>query len=471
MEPAPPKARIITLSPSTAAATLPTPPMSTTSTVDGAFAEAQSASTSGSTASPNNSAGPELQFASPETEPMPIDQPPGVDNTEPFSTAMDVDPPQAEATTQSANSEAGLLPPIDMDSLPELSSPTISVQNPLPFGYQPARHWDSPPARPGPEQAESSRSGGSSAGVWQPSQSGRQSHQTITLGVGEVRSIGVQRPAGRFAPPPLHSSAVPFVPEHGFWQPTQPFQQYDYPPSEALNFPLSSSTSHGNEMSMMPFSAQYPSHTLPLLPSFSPPTAPAPLTKQLNAETKAPRNRPQPPIVTDTTAGRGQWTNIANGLPSPAKSPKKAHSMSPHNDNSDFNFKPNKANSKPRSSPPTKQKPKTKEISLSSETDTKDKKAKKRFECAVKGCPATFTRRNDVDRHMKSASAHRDYAQEWALMQTNQAPALNPFRCEKCNRILSRADSAKRHMESGACGKRELPSEQAIGGRRDTPKR
>ncbi|KAF6760307.1 hypothetical protein DFP72DRAFT_102300 [Ephemerocybe angulata] len=85
--------------------------------------------------------------------------------------------------------------------------------------------------------------------------------------------------------------------------------------------------------------------------------------------------------------------------------------------------------------------------------------APKPFKCEFPGCNATFTRKNDVQRHMKSASAHRNFEQE-------AKGDFDDKKCPRCGRILSREDSARRHFESGACGKRELPSEQVLKGKR-----
>ena len=78
-------------------------------------------------------------------------------------------------------------------------------------------------------------------------------------------------------------------------------------------------------------------------------------------------------------------------------------------------------------------------------------KGKHKFLCPQPGCGKMFTRKNDVRRHLQTAAAHRDFAQE---------DEASDARCKKCGRILSRGDSARRHYEGGACGKRTLPSEQ-----------
>ncbi|KAJ2925124.1 hypothetical protein H1R20_g11952, partial [Candolleomyces eurysporus] len=87
---------------------------------------------------------------------------------------------------------------------------------------------------------------------------------------------------------------------------------------------------------------------------------------------------------------------------------------------------------------------------IDSGSSGKTLKGVRKFACPMPSCGKTFTRKNDVARHMKSAAAHRDFMSE---------DANSEARCAKCNRILSRFDSAKRHEGSSACGKRVLPSE------------
>lgn len=60
-----------------------------------------------------------------------------------------------------------------------------------------------------------------------------------------------------------------------------------------------------------------------------------------------------------------------------------------------------------------------------------------------------FTRKNDVTRHLKSSAAHRDISN-----------VAVDFKCKYCGRILSRGDSARRHENENACGKRTLKSER-----------
>ncbi|KAJ3549995.1 hypothetical protein NMY22_g669 [Coprinellus aureogranulatus] len=441
MAPAPRKARILTLTPSAAAATLPTPPMSTTSTVDGAFAESQAASTSAAAASPKSSDGLEQQFTSGESEAMIIDQALDAEKSATPLTAMDVDQSPDASAISRANQE--LPPSIDVEGPSESPTPTISAQDPLPFGYQPASHWDLPSERPGPAQAETSAAGSLGPHGSPVSQVIGGGRPNLSVLVGQVKSIGLQRPA---EPPRYHqfpaSFMAPDAESDGAWRTHQPLH---YPPSEALNFRSLSSASQAIDMRMLSLESPHASSPLPL--------------HSLPLEVSQSSQDRHPPAFAGTNTiaiPSRQGARVPNGSPPQEK----GRSKSSSDDGSDSEFKANQGSSNSFTST-KKPKPKTKEVA----TFPEDKKAKKRFQCGVKGCPATFTRRNDVERHMKSASAHRDYVQEWTDMQSKIGPALNPFRCEKCGRILSRADSAKRHMESGACGKRELPSEQAIAGK------
>lgn len=89
--------------------------------------------------------------------------------------------------------------------------------------------------------------------------------------------------------------------------------------------------------------------------------------------------------------------------------------------------------------------------------DASDQPEKEKpFACPIAGCNARFTRSNDVKRHMGSASAHRDFVSE------AQGAVMSGTMCNRCFRILSRGDALQRHLKENACGKRELPSEQAI---------
>lgn len=460
MEPAPAKARILitsNLSPSAAASTLPTPPL----TADGTFSDSQAWSTNSSTTSPKTGEGLEQQLPSPESEPMSINNAPTSQEEEPPSPSMDVeDPPQI--TIESPGPEQDLLPPIDAADLPALPTPTISAQDPLPFGFQPARHWDLPPERQGPEYTEAPATVAPDGNFWQPIHLSAGHGPTHPIAVGAVQSIGPQRPVMRPAfpihtPEPIH----PLM-EYATGSSQSQAQPFSYTTSEALNFTAPSA--HSNDVPLPQFDpSPFPSW-LSLLSSSSLSSAMVNPPEQQNAAPEPSRsqsvlNSPGP----NAGNGRGpQRRKPSTSSPRSTISPSKSH------DEPDAGYQTKEAAlSKPKATSPAK--PKTK--GAPADADSNDKKGKKRFACEVKGCPATFTRRNDVERHMKSAAAHRNYAQEWTDMQKNQAPALNAFRCEKCHRILSRADSAKRHMESGACGKRELPSEQAISGKRDNARR
>ncbi|KAF8059467.1 hypothetical protein FPV67DRAFT_442912 [Lyophyllum atratum] len=76
----------------------------------------------------------------------------------------------------------------------------------------------------------------------------------------------------------------------------------------------------------------------------------------------------------------------------------------------------------------------------------RSKKAKSAvFHCSFPLCTATFTRQNDLVRHLRNSSAHSS---------TSDAQDDEDKRCAHCNRKLSRADARRRHEISGACGKR-----------------
>ncbi|TEB38350.1 hypothetical protein FA13DRAFT_1786141 [Coprinellus micaceus] len=465
MEPAPAKARILVtsnLSPSAAASTLPTPPL----TADGTFSDSQAGSTNGSTTSPKTGEGLEQQLPSPESEPMSIDNAPTAQGEEPPSPSMDVeDPPQI--TVESPGPEQDLLPPIDVADLPALPTPTISAQDPLPFGFHPAQHWDLPPEIQGPEYTEAPATVIPDANFWQPIHPSA-GHGPIA--VGAVQSIGPQRPVMRptfpmHTPEPMHP-LMEYATRTSQPQ-AQPFHHLSCPTSEALNFTAPSA--HSNDDPLPQLDAFPISSWHSLLSSSSLSSAMINPPEQQNAAPEPSRSQPllnSPGPSPSAGSGRGgpQRREPFTSSPRSTIPPSKCH------DEPDAGYQIKEAtSSKPKASSPAKSK--TKGVPAPADADSNDKKGKKRFACEVKGCPATFTRRNDVERHMKSAAAHRNYAQEWADMQKNQAPALNAFRCEKCHRILSRADSAKRHMESGACGKRELPSEQAISGKRDNARR
>ena len=460
MEPAPAKARILitsNLSPSAAASTLPTPPL----TADGTFSDSQAGSTSGSTASPKPGEHLEQQLPSPELEPMSIDNAPASQEEEPPSPTMDVDEDPPQITVESPGPEQDLLPPIDVADLPALPTPTISAQDPLPFGFQPARHWDLPPEKQGPEYTEAPATVVPDGNFWQPIHPSAGHGPTHPVAIGAVQSIGPQRPVMRptfpvHVPEPMHP-----LTGYGNLQPqAQPFHHFSFPPSEALNFAAPSGHSNDDPLPQFDTSA-FPSWHSLLSSSLS-----SAMINPPGRQNAAPEpSRSQPPGL---TAGGGQGGSQRR---KPSTSSQRSTVALPKSHGEpDAGYQTREAtSSKPKASSPAK--PKTKGAPAPADADSDDKKGKKRFACEVRGCPATFTRRNDVERHMKSAAAHRNYKQEWVDMQKNQAPALNAFRCEKCHRILSRADSAKRHMESGACGKRELPSEQAISGKRDNARR
>ncbi|KAF9039435.1 hypothetical protein BDZ89DRAFT_1060878 [Hymenopellis radicata] len=75
----------------------------------------------------------------------------------------------------------------------------------------------------------------------------------------------------------------------------------------------------------------------------------------------------------------------------------------------------------------------------------KRRKTGDRYPCSVAGCTKTFTRRNDVERHIKSSGAHP----EIKIVDESK-------RCKHCGTDLSRADARLRHERTNACGKRNL---------------
>ncbi len=75
----------------------------------------------------------------------------------------------------------------------------------------------------------------------------------------------------------------------------------------------------------------------------------------------------------------------------------------------------------------------------------KRRKTGDRYPCTVAGCTKTFTRRNDVERHIKSSGAHP----EIKIVDESK-------RCKHCGTDLSRADARLRHERTNACGKRNL---------------
>ncbi|KAF8178590.1 hypothetical protein K438DRAFT_1844047 [Mycena galopus ATCC 62051] len=71
----------------------------------------------------------------------------------------------------------------------------------------------------------------------------------------------------------------------------------------------------------------------------------------------------------------------------------------------------------------------------------KSSKPQKRYPCSIAGCTESFTRANDVTRHIRNAAIHKS--------------AQNISRvCEQCGEELSRPDAARRHEAKGACHKR-----------------
>ncbi|KAJ3975055.1 hypothetical protein EV361DRAFT_558224 [Lentinula raphanica] len=85
-------------------------------------------------------------------------------------------------------------------------------------------------------------------------------------------------------------------------------------------------------------------------------------------------------------------------------------------------------------------------------TKTSGKKRRtNRYPCPVPSCKETFTRRNDVRRHIRNAAVHRDSPEALALL--GEAVGTGT-RCKFCNADLSRSDARMRHERASACGKR-----------------
>ncbi|KAJ7782742.1 hypothetical protein B0H16DRAFT_1494187 [Mycena metata] len=78
------------------------------------------------------------------------------------------------------------------------------------------------------------------------------------------------------------------------------------------------------------------------------------------------------------------------------------------------------------------------------------KLAPKRHPCTVPGCHESFTRPNDVLRHVKNAAIHKGSAQQ------AEALAASSTLCKYCGEELSRADAARRHELKSSCGKRTI---------------
>ncbi|KAJ7188615.1 hypothetical protein C8R46DRAFT_26520 [Mycena filopes] len=76
--------------------------------------------------------------------------------------------------------------------------------------------------------------------------------------------------------------------------------------------------------------------------------------------------------------------------------------------------------------------------------------APKRHPCTVPGCHESFTRPNDVLRHVKNAAIHKGSAQQAAAL------AASSTLCKYCGEELSRADAARRHELKSSCGKRTI---------------
>ncbi|KAJ7350449.1 hypothetical protein DFH08DRAFT_110700 [Mycena albidolilacea] len=75
--------------------------------------------------------------------------------------------------------------------------------------------------------------------------------------------------------------------------------------------------------------------------------------------------------------------------------------------------------------------------------------ASKRYPCTVPGCTESFTRRNDMKRHVKNAAIHK------GSVQQAEALANSPV-CQFCGEELSRPDAARRHELKDSCGKRTI---------------
>ncbi|KAJ7690763.1 hypothetical protein B0H17DRAFT_1201593 [Mycena rosella] len=76
--------------------------------------------------------------------------------------------------------------------------------------------------------------------------------------------------------------------------------------------------------------------------------------------------------------------------------------------------------------------------------------APKRHLCTVPGCWESFTRFNDVQRHIKNAAIHKGTTQQ------AEALAASSTVCKYCGEELSRADAARRHELKSSCGKRTI---------------
>ncbi|EEB92490.1 hypothetical protein MPER_08990, partial [Moniliophthora perniciosa FA553] len=78
-----------------------------------------------------------------------------------------------------------------------------------------------------------------------------------------------------------------------------------------------------------------------------------------------------------------------------------------------------------------------------SSSKPKAQKGAKKFPCPMAGCSQSFVRKCDLRRHRRDV---RD------VIHGNETAA--GYRCERCGKVLSRADALKRHVDKEACGKR-----------------
>ncbi|KAG7091012.1 hypothetical protein E1B28_010075 [Marasmius oreades] len=85
---------------------------------------------------------------------------------------------------------------------------------------------------------------------------------------------------------------------------------------------------------------------------------------------------------------------------------------------------------------------------LQDDPAVKKKRKTNRYPCPIGGCKETFTRKNDVRRHIQNAAVHRGSVE--AIQWQSKAGT----RCTLCNADLSRSDARMRHERTSACGKR-----------------
>ncbi|KAK0486136.1 hypothetical protein IW261DRAFT_782037 [Armillaria novae-zelandiae] len=88
--------------------------------------------------------------------------------------------------------------------------------------------------------------------------------------------------------------------------------------------------------------------------------------------------------------------------------------------------------------------PKKRKIKPSNKS-SKKRKITERFRCTIPGCTKTFTRKNDVTRHIRASGAHPDYQEQ-----------SDNVKCKICGIDLSRSDARLRHERTYACGKRNV---------------